>query len=64
MLMHTGATYIPFQRKSINRKDVEAVKTVSLPQMVSSKRTEEAIQNAISDNLGKRLDHYMEQHMG
>ena len=64
MLMPTGSTYIPFQRKSTNRKDVEAIKTVSLPQMVSSKRTEEGIQNAISENLGKRLDHYMERYMG
>ena len=64
MLMPTGSTYIPFQRKSTNRKDVEAIKTVSLPQMVSSERTEKAIQNTISENLGKRLDHYMEKYMG
>ena len=64
MLMPTGSTHIPFQRKSTNRKDVEAIKTVSLPQMVSSERTEKAIQNTISENLGKRLDHYMERYMG
>lgn len=64
MLMPTGSTYIPFQRKSANRKDVQAVKTVSLPQMVSSERTEKGIQTALSDNLGKRLDHYMGRYMG
>lgn len=70
MLMHTGnakengTSYIPFQRKSMNRNDVEAIKTISLPQMVSSKRAEEGIQRAISEGLGKRLDHYMNRYMG
>lgn len=59
-----GGHYLPFQRKSSNRKDIEAIKAISLPQMVSSKRTEEGIQRAISDNLGKRLDHYMGRYMG
>lgn len=64
MLMPTGSTYIPFQRRSTNRKDVQAVKTVSLPQMVSSERTEKGIQTAISDGLGKRLNHHMQRYMG
>ena len=64
MLMPTGSTYIPFQRKSVRRSDVEAKKTVSLPQMVSSKRTEEGIQTAISNGLQKRLDHHMQRYMG
>ena len=65
MLMHTGNTkaggtsYIPFQRKSTDRKDVEAIKTLSLPQMVSSERTEANISNSINENLGKRLEHHM-----
>ena len=64
MLMPTGTTYIPFQRKSVRRNDVEAIKTISLPQMVSSQRTEEGIQQAINEGLGKRLDHYMSRYMG
>lgn len=65
MLMRAnGGQYLPFQRKSTNRKDIEAVKTVSLPQMVGSHRTAEGIQQAISEGLGKRLDHYMERYMG
>ena len=63
MLMPTGSTYIPFQRKSVNRSDVEAIKTISLPQMVSSKRTEDGIQRAINEGLGKRLDHHMNRYM-
>lgn len=70
MLMHTGNTqeagtnYIPFQRKSVRRNDVAAIKTVSLPQMVSSERTAEGIQKAIAEGLGKRMDHYMNKYMG
>lgn len=59
-----GGHYLPFQRKSTNRKDIDAIKTISLPQMVSSKRTEEGIQKAINENLGKRLDHYIDRYMG
>ena len=69
MLMHTGnaqeggTNYIPFQRKSVKRNDVEAIKTISLPQMVSSKRAEDGIQQAIAEGLGKRIDHYMNRYM-
>ena len=65
MLMHTGnakeggTDYIPFQRKSTNRKDIKAIKTVSLPQMVSSDRTRPGIDKAISENMGKRLEHHL-----
>lgn len=59
-----GGHYLPFQRKSTNRKDIEAIKTISLPQMVGSKRTEEGIQKAIAENLGKRLEHYIDRYMG
>lgn len=70
MLMHTGAgsedktQYIPFQRKSKNRSDVEVIKTLSLPQMVSSERTAPNIEKAINEGLEKRMDHYMERYMG
>lgn len=65
MLMRAnGGHYLPFQRKSTNRKDIEAIKTVSLPQMVSSERTEAGIQTAINDGLQKRLDHHMKRYMG
>ena len=65
MLMHTGANsaektqYVPFQRKSTRRSDVHAIKTISLPQMVSSERVAPNITKAINENLGKRLEHHM-----
>lgn len=63
MLMPTGSTYIPFQRVSANRKDVVAIKTLSLPQMVSSERTKDNIQHAIDEGLSKRLEHHMNRFM-
>ena len=65
MLMHTGnsqaggTSYIPFQRKSFNRTDVEAIKTLSLPQMVSSERAAPNISKAINEGLEKRLEHHL-----
>lgn len=59
MLMPTGSTYIPFQRKSQNRADVEAIKTISMPQMVSSERTREGIDKALEEGLEKRMAQHM-----
>ena len=65
MLMRAnGGQYLPFQRKSANRKDIEVIKTISLPQMVSSERTAGNIQQAINEGLQKRLDHHMKRYMG
>ena len=65
MLMHTGAgSDDKTQRKSKNRSDVEVIKTLSLPQMVSSERTAPNIEKAINEGLEKRMDHYMERYMG
>lgn len=65
MLMRAnGGQYLPFQRKSSNRNDIDVVKTISLPQMVSSERTSANIQQAINDGLGKRMDHHMKRYMG
>ena len=62
MLMRAkGGHHLPFQRKSTNRKDIKVIKTISLPQMVSSERTKESIGKTISDNVEKRLKHHMER---
>ena len=63
MLMRAnGGQYLPFQRKSANRNDIEAVKTISLPQMVSSDRTKVAIRTAIDEGLQKRVEHHMKRY--
>lgn len=57
MWMSTGAKSadkvqrIPFQRKSQNRTDLKAIKTVSLPQMVGGWRTGPNIEKAIQTHL-------------
>lgn len=64
MLMHTGnakeggTNYIPFQRVSKNRNDIKAIKTLSLPQMVSSERTAPQISKTINENVEKRFEHH------
>lgn len=64
MLMRgNGGQYLPFQRKSTNRKDIEAIKVISMPQMVSSERTKDNITRVMNENLTKRLDHYMDRYM-
>ena len=69
MLMHTGnkqedgTNYIPFQRQSKDRNDIKAIKTISMPQMISNPKVEKEIYAAIGDKLGKRFDHYTEQYM-
>ena len=59
MLMRTGSTYIPFQRKKQARNSVEAIKTISMPQMVSSERTREGIDQAISEGINKRMAQHL-----
>lgn len=57
-----SGVYIPFQRKSPNRKDVEAIKTTSLPQMVSNQRVRKGIDETLGKNIRKRIDHYTERY--
>lgn len=64
MLMRAnGGHYLPLQRKSANRNDIEVVKTLSLPQMISSERTKENIRKAINEGIQKRLEHHMKRFM-
>lgn len=64
MLMNTGGgKHIPFQRQSKNRKNIKAIKTVSVPQTVSNEAVSKEIENVIQENLSKRMDHYIERYM-
>lgn len=55
-----GGASLPFQRKSEARTPIEAVRTVSVPQMIDG-RARETINELISENLGKRFEHHMKQ---
>lgn len=69
MLMHTGnkqpggTNYIPFQRQSQRRDDLKAIKTISLPQMVSNEDVSKEVNKVVNENIGKRFEHYMERYM-
>lgn len=69
MLLHTGnrqeggTNYIPFQRMSQRRSDLKAIKTVSMPQMVSNDVVKENIEKTLSKEMGKRIDHHMKRYM-
>lgn len=39
--------------------EIEPIKTISIPQMVTSERTKEDIHKTVSENLNKRFDHYL-----
>lgn len=58
MLMRTGGTYIPFQRRSTDRKDITAIKTLSVPQMITSPRAAPDITRAVNEGLEKRLNQH------
>ena len=51
---------IPFQRKSEARYPIEAVRTLSVPQMIDG-RARETIEQKISEELGKRFEHHIQQ---
>ena len=69
MLMSTGnaqaggTNFIPFQRVSRKRNDIKAIKTLSVPQMVSNPQVEKDIYNKLSKEIGKRFEHYTERYL-
>lgn len=69
MLMHTGnrvaggTNYIPFQRQSQRRDDLKAIKTLSMPQMVSNEEVQKNINERINTELGKRFEHYIDRYL-
>lgn len=69
MLLHTGnkkgggTNYIPFQRVSQQRNDLKAIKTISMPQMISNPVVKERIDYTLSVEMEKRLNHHMERYM-
>lgn len=68
MLMSTGnrtsdgTNYIPFQRVSQRRNDIQALKTVSVPQMVSNEKVSQGIDASITTNMTKRLEQQMRRY--
>ena len=59
-----GTNWIPFQRMSKTRTDIQKMTTISVPQMITSDRTNEAIMLRLNTETAKRLDHHMKRALG
>lgn len=57
-----GDVSLPFQKTGEGRKPIEAVHTLSVPQMIDG-RARSTIKQTISDKLGERFNHYIDQVM-
>lgn len=53
---------LPFQRTSEKRYPIEAVRTLSVPQMIDG-RAHDAVYQKMSEELGKRFEHHVQQAM-
>ena len=59
-----GTSWIPFQRMSKTRTDIQKLTTISVPQMITSDRTNEAIMLRLNNETAKRLDHHLKRALG
>lgn len=57
-----GGSVLPFQRTGGGRLPIEAVRTLSVPQMISGK-AKDTIEELLSSNLQKRFEHHIAQAM-
>lgn len=57
-----GGVSLPFQRKGEGRMPIEAVRTLSVPQMIDG-RAHDTIKQTISEKLGERFQHHVKQAM-
>lgn len=57
-----GGSTLPFQRTGEGRMPIEAVRTLSVPQMIDG-RAKETIEQTISTKLGQRFEHHIQQAM-
>jgi len=54
---------IPFQRKGKARTPLEAIRTLSIPQMITNEKVSKDIQKQISEGLEKRFDNHMKREL-
>ncbi len=57
-----GGVVLPYQRTGEGRSPIEAVRTLSVPQMIDG-RARETIEQTINTKLGERFNHYIERAM-
>lgn len=56
-----GGTEIPFKRETVKRLPIEAIRTVSIPQMITNEKVSADIQKRIDELLSTRLQHNAER---
>lgn len=54
-------TFLPFQRMGDMRESIVSIKTTSVPQMITNEKVSEDIQKRIEEEMGKRLEHHIQQ---
>lgn len=60
-----GTKEIPFQRTGQSRLPIEAIKTISVPQMIETgDGVKPQIEEAINEGLEKRFNHYCDMYLG
>lgn len=57
-----GGNALPFQRTGEERKPIDTIRTLSVPQMIDG-RAKETIEDLIAVNLEKRFNHYVARAM-
>lgn len=58
-----GTIQIPFQRVGESRLPINAIKTLSIPQMITNEQVGGRIHDRIEEELGKRFEHNLNQIM-
>lgn len=58
-----AGSYIPFRRTTAKRYPIEALRTLSLPQMVDNDTVSQRIEKDVNDLLETRLEHNMKRFM-
>lgn len=58
-----GTNWIPFQRVSKERTDLEKFTAISAPQMITSERTRDAIAERINKGTEERLTHQIKRYL-
>lgn len=57
-----GGVVLPYQRTGDGRSPIEAIRTLSVPQMIDG-RAHETINETINENISKRFKHHIERAM-
>ena len=56
----SGQTLIPWKRSAIDN-EIHPIKTISVPQMVESKRTEKELKETLNKNVEARFNHHLKR---